>query len=390
MSTNAATTNATPSRRSSSGTSDSTRPTCAERTSSARIVAPARSAIDSSRCNITIGQRRPLAIASKPIGAWASVPRNTASASRGAQRDSAGARRTASQVSKVTAIVIAPTRRLPNSTNACAFLAGSGCPASQPGQSRQPSPESVSRTAAPVPTINHSAPSWASASGSSWAGVRTSARKRASAVGWAFTAASLERVEERRIPVRTIERSRARAEEQRAVGGVQQHGHHVRTAQVPEDPFGAGRLAELRDSIGAHPRTRDDERHRIARVDDVGIGGRGMIAGEADDHTVGRQIAERTVECLDHGLLPPRVLRVAGGVGALHVAEHEGVAGGEPLARKLDSPEQVGGCVIRLRFLSRLEADGAGQTAEERGARDERPTQAVPLFEARHVVRPPP
>ena len=36
---------------------------------------PASSAIDSSRCSITIGQRRSLAIASRPIGACASVPR---------------------------------------------------------------------------------------------------------------------------------------------------------------------------------------------------------------------------------------------------------------------------------------------------------------------------
>ena len=98
---------------------------------------------------MTIGQRRSDAIASSPMGACASVPRNTASAMRRTHSDNPGTRRTASQASSVTTIVTPPTRRLPNSTNACAFFAGNGCPVSQPGQARQPRPESVRRTAAP-------------------------------------------------------------------------------------------------------------------------------------------------------------------------------------------------------------------------------------------------
>ena len=58
----------------------------------------------------------------------------TVSASRTAQRGSAGVRLAASQAISVTAIVTPPITRLPNSMYACAFFAGSGWPFSQPGQ----------------------------------------------------------------------------------------------------------------------------------------------------------------------------------------------------------------------------------------------------------------
>ena len=54
----------------------------------------------------------------------------------------------------MTVITTPPTRRFPNSTKACTFFSGRGAPRSHPGQWLQPRPESVSRTAAPVPTIS--------------------------------------------------------------------------------------------------------------------------------------------------------------------------------------------------------------------------------------------
>ena len=42
---------------------------------------------------------------------------------------------------------------------------------------------------------------------------------------------------------------------------------------------------------GAHSRPAQDERDRVAGVDDVGVGGRGVVAGHGDDRLVGRKRA---------------------------------------------------------------------------------------------------
>ena len=73
----------------------------------------------------------------------------------------------------------------------------------------------------------------------------------------AFRAALNERLEQllRRVAVGTVHGRRARAEKERAVGGVQQHRHHVRTAEVAEDASGARRLAERRHAVRTHKRS---------------------------------------------------------------------------------------------------------------------------------------
>ena len=112
---------------------------------------------------------------------------------------------------------------------------GSGCPRSQPGQWRQPSPESVSRTAAPLPTISQRpARSRAQAGGSA----RARARGRCGYVrSRPPRRVTLEKgVEQLGVPVGAGERGRTRAEEERAIGGVEEHGHHVRPAELAQDP----------------------------------------------------------------------------------------------------------------------------------------------------------
>ena len=56
-----------------------------------------------------------------------------------------------------------------------------------------------------------------------------------------------------------------------------------------------------------------------------------MIAGDAHDRPLGRQIRELGVELLDRALLLLRVLGVPGLVYALVVDVHEGVARIQPL-----------------------------------------------------------
>ena len=76
----------------------------------------------------------------------------------------------------MTVITTPPTSRFPNSTNAWTSFSGSGRPRSQPGQWLQPRPESVSRTAAPVPTISHSSNAFSDASWTKRAGDTSNAR----------------------------------------------------------------------------------------------------------------------------------------------------------------------------------------------------------------------
>ena len=189
MSTKHAAATASPSRRSSSGTSGSARSDLARaRTSSASTVAPASSAIESRRCSITIGQRRSLATASSRSGP-AGACRGRSPARAAAPAGSPGVRRAASQAISVerdrhtrrrAGCRTRRTRARPSP--------GSGWPSSQPGQWRQPSPESVSRTAAPVPTISQSAPSSASRRKRQEPGRSDGEpRRRASAVGCAFS-----------------------------------------------------------------------------------------------------------------------------------------------------------------------------------------------------------
>src|SRR5439155_10801801 len=90
-------------------------------------------------------------------------------------------------------------------------------------------------------------------------------------------------LEQLRVPVRPWKRRRPRAEEQRTVGRVQQHRHHVRPAQLAEDAGRTVELAEALDSVGAYSGPRDEERYGIAGVDHLRVGGGCVIAGHADE-----------------------------------------------------------------------------------------------------------
>ena len=118
-------------------------------------------------------------------------------------------------------------------------FAGNGCPAWQPGHDSQPRPEEVSRTVAPVTTISQSAV----------ADVIASVRKSEGEISKLRSARGgvrdhLQRFEDLRVAVGAVEGRRAGAEEERAVGRVQEQRHHVRPAQVAEDPGGAVELTE--------------------------------------------------------------------------------------------------------------------------------------------------
>src|SRR6476661_11221428 len=115
------------------------------------------------------------------------------------------------------------------------------------------------------------------------------------------------------------------------------------------------------------------------------VRGRGsrVIAGETDDRAIGRQIAERAVQDLDHLLLSPWVFRVSRRVSALDVTEDESVARIEPFACKRNPTAQVGSRVRALRFLPLAEPDRERESAEEGRARDERSAEPVPLLERR-------
>ena len=88
-------------------------------------------------------------------------------------------------------------------------------------------------------------------------------------------------------------------------------------AQLSEDSGRAVELPELRDGIDANSGACDDERHRVARVHDLRRGGGRVVARQADDRAIGRQVSEQAVDLLDRGLLASRVLRMAGLVDAL-------------------------------------------------------------------------
>ena len=113
------------------------------------------------------------------------------------------------------------------------------------------------------------------------------------------------------VAVGAVEGRRAGTKVERAVRRVQQHGHHVRPAQLAEDPGRAVELTEGAGRVGANTGAAEDERDRVAGVDDLGGGGRAVVPRHADDRAVGRQVEQLGVELLDRPLLDPRVLRVA-------------------------------------------------------------------------------
>src|ERR1700737_1625245 len=210
-------------------------------------------------------------------------------------------------------------------------FAGSGWPRSQPGQWRQPSPESVSRTAAPLPMITQRPAALATASWMKRAGATAKLRIRAKAVDASMAATLEQGFKQLGVAVCAWERRRARAEKEGAVGRVQEHGHHVGPAQLAEDPVGAVELAETLDAVGANRRAREQERHWIPGVDHVGVSGRRVIAGHADDRPLGRQRCELFVERLDRLLFDLRIFRMTGQISRFEVREHERIARGEPL-----------------------------------------------------------
>jgi hypothetical protein len=89
-------------------------------------------------------------------------------------------------------------------------------------------------------------------------------------------------------------------------------------------------------------------------MDHIGRRGRRVVAGDADDRPIGRQPCERTVDRLDHLLLLARILRMSGGVRALHVTQHERITGVEPFPREADTAAQVRRGVVRLALVACL------------------------------------
>ena len=134
---------------------------------------------------------------------------------------------------------------------------------------------------------------------------------------------------------------------------------------MTEDSSGAVQLAEGVDGVGANAGAVEDERNRVAGMDDVGIRRRRVVAGHAHDRPIGRQVAENGVERLDRPLLDRRVLRVPGHVGRFQVREDERVALVEPLEAELGAGTQIGRRVTRLGDVARLEPDRPRQAEEE-------------------------
>ena len=89
--------------------------------------------------------------------------------------------------------------------------------------------------------------------------------------------------------------------------------------RCPEDAAGAVELAEAFDRVRSNSRAGEQERHGVARVDDVSVGGRRMIAGHAHDRALGRERAKLGVQRLDRALLLGRILRVSSLVGRLEM-----------------------------------------------------------------------
>ena len=80
-----------------------------------------------------------------------------------------------------------PTIRLPNSIVPWRLFSGKKLRCSHPGHASQPSPDAVSRTAAPVATIRKSDATESDASRKNRAGATSSERRRPSAVDCTFT-----------------------------------------------------------------------------------------------------------------------------------------------------------------------------------------------------------
>src|SRR5271166_3846260 len=85
--------------------------------------------------------------------AWRSTPPMRPAASHVRSRRKGRRRRAARKVTPTTTVMTTVTSRLPNSTRAWKCSGGVRCPVEQLGQSAQPSPDPVRRTAAPLTTI---------------------------------------------------------------------------------------------------------------------------------------------------------------------------------------------------------------------------------------------
>src|SRR5262245_33680334 len=98
-----------------------------------------------------------------PSGASAAVPRNAAPATQRTHLGAPGVSSATIHVASVTKTATPETILFENSTNEWKPFFGTNEPAVQPGQSRQPRPESVRRTEAPLATMTKSQTTFASA-----------------------------------------------------------------------------------------------------------------------------------------------------------------------------------------------------------------------------------
>ena len=110
------------------------------------------------KCAITNPGARWLRTVNPPSTAWATTPSGSSTASQARSRRNGRRVKASTAATTVITPTTPETARLPNSISACVLSGGSGVPPHF-GQFAQPSPESVSRTAAPVSTIRVSAAS---------------------------------------------------------------------------------------------------------------------------------------------------------------------------------------------------------------------------------------
>src|SRR5262249_57706477 len=118
---------------------------------------PSRSTASASRkCEPTSHGFRLWSTVILPSGASAAVPRNAAPATQRAHLGAAGVSSVTIHVPSVTTTATPETILFENSTNEWKPFFGTNEPAVHPGQSRQPRPDPVSRTEAPLATVTTS------------------------------------------------------------------------------------------------------------------------------------------------------------------------------------------------------------------------------------------
>ena len=220
-------------------------------------------------------------------------------------RGSPGVRRTASQTSSVSAIVIAADHAVPELDEGVSILRGKRMPlfaagpvaTAEPGVGQPHGRAGADDQPERGELGDHERKDLRRAEDDR---PEPSERRGLGVHGSEFSDAS-QRVEDRRVAVGAVERRRPRAEEERPVGGVQQHRHQVRPAQVAEDPVGATSTRRTR-SRGRRERPARRRRSGTGSPEWITSGEAG-VAWSPVMQTIARSIGRSpsdAVERLDH------------------------------------------------------------------------------------------